>query len=105
MKLYPTPASLSVRVCTQTYVQVLTLAFLVVGATCVAMIPLMLEVLSLKQYGWNWLHACMFGAMIASTDAVAIVAVMKTGKPGPPPSITPTHLARLCVFVCLCAPP
>eukprot|EP00878_Enallax_costatus_P002544 GHUV01002726.1.p1 GENE.GHUV01002726.1~~GHUV01002726.1.p1 ORF type:complete len:958 (+),score=224.31 GHUV01002726.1:205-3078(+) len=59
-------------------VQVFTLAFLVVGATCVAMIPIMLYILDLQKYGWNWIEACMFGAMIASTDAVAIVSIMKT---------------------------
>eukprot|EP00879_Flechtneria_rotunda_P004544 GHRR01004799.1.p1 GENE.GHRR01004799.1~~GHRR01004799.1.p1 ORF type:complete len:1688 (+),score=648.93 GHRR01004799.1:153-5216(+) len=62
----------------KSFVQVFTLAFLVVGATCVAMIPIMLYILDLKRFGWNWLHACMFGAMVASTDAVAIVSIMKT---------------------------
>lgn len=57
-----------------------TLAFLVVGATCVAMIPIMLYILDLRKYGWEWIHACMFGAMIASTDAVAIVSIMKTSE-------------------------
>lgn len=64
----------------QSFIQVFTLAFLVVGATCVVMIPIMLYVLDLRNFGWNWLHACMFGAMIASTDAVAIVSIMKTSK-------------------------
>lgn len=64
----------------QSFIQVFTLAFLVVGATCVAMIPIMLYMLQLQKYGWNWIHACMFGAMIASTDAVAIVSIMKTSK-------------------------
>eukprot|EP00882_Tetradesmus_deserticola_P021824 GHRQ01023626.1.p1 GENE.GHRQ01023626.1~~GHRQ01023626.1.p1 ORF type:complete len:386 (+),score=167.11 GHRQ01023626.1:523-1680(+) len=42
------------------------------------MVPIMLYMLQLQQFGWNWIHACMFGAMIASTDAVAIVSIMKT---------------------------
>ncbi len=64
----------------QVRVQVLTLAFLVVGATCLVMIPIMLYMLGLRNDGWTWAHACMFGAMTASTDAVAIVAVMKTSE-------------------------
>lgn len=64
----------------QSVLQVFTLAFLVVGATCVAMIPILLYMLDLRKYGWEWIHACMFGAMIASTDAVAIVSIMKTSE-------------------------
>jgi hypothetical protein len=64
----------------QSFIQVFTLAFVVVGATCVIMIPIMLHMLQLQQFGWNWIHACMFGAMIASTDAVAIVSIMKTSE-------------------------
>ncbi|KAI8472713.1 MAG: Sodium/hydrogen exchanger family-domain-containing protein [Monoraphidium minutum] len=59
-------------------VQVVTMAFLVVGAGCALMVPIMLYLLRLKDSGWNWLHACMFGAIVASTDAVAIVSIMKT---------------------------
>jgi hypothetical protein len=64
----------------QSFIQVFTLAFVVVGATCAVMIPIMLHMLQLQQFGWNWIHACMFGAMIASTDAVAIVSIMKTSE-------------------------
>lgn len=64
----------------QSIIQVFALAFLVVGATCIAMVPIMLYMLDLRKYGWEWIHACMFGAMIASTDAVAIVSIMKTGQ-------------------------
>jgi hypothetical protein len=54
------------------------MAFLVVGASCVLMVPIMLYVLRLP--GWTWAHACMFGAIVASTDAVAIVAIMRTSE-------------------------
>jgi NhaP-type Na+/H+ or K+/H+ antiporter len=64
----------------QSFIQVFTLAFVVVGATCAIMVPIMLYMLQLQQFGWNWIHACMFGAMIASTDAVAIVSIMKTSE-------------------------
>lgn len=61
-------------------VQVLTLAFLVVSAGCVLMIPIMLYVLRLGTSGWTWEMACMFGAMVASTDAVAIIAIMRSSE-------------------------
>lgn len=64
----------------QVMVQVVTLAFLVVGAGCALMVPIMLYLLRLKDSGWTWAHACMFGAIVASTDAVAIVAIMKTSE-------------------------
>jgi len=32
--------------------------------------------------GWEWIDACMFGAMIASTDAMAIVFIIKTSEWG-----------------------
>jgi NhaP-type Na+/H+ or K+/H+ antiporter len=56
------------------------LAFLVVGASCALMVPIMLYMFDLKKYGWTWIHACMFGAIVASTDAVAIVSIMKTSE-------------------------
>ena len=39
------------------------------GVACVQM----------QSAGWKWYDAALFGSMIASTDAVAIVAVLKTG--------------------------
>lgn len=58
-------------------VQILTAAFLVVGFTCGALIPLLLYGLQLAPLGWQWYHVALLGSMLASTDAVAIVAVMK----------------------------
>jgi hypothetical protein len=40
---------------------------------------LVLHVLQMQANGWKWYDAALFGSMIASTDAVAIVAVLKTG--------------------------
>ena len=57
--------------------QVLTAAFLVVGFTTAAMIPLLLYVLRLSERGWGWQHVALLGSMLASTDAVAIINVMK----------------------------
>lgn len=58
--------------------QVITLAFLVVGGSVGFMIPIMLYVLDLKKSGWNWQYVSLFISMLASTDAVAIISTMKT---------------------------
>lgn len=60
-------------------VQILTAAFLVVGGTTGLMIPLLLYGLRLVDRGWNWSHVALLGSMLASTDAVAILDVMKGG--------------------------
>ena len=62
----------------QVAVQVLTLAFLVVGGSVAFMIPIMLYVLDLYSSGWRWQYVCLFVSMLASTDAVAIIATMKS---------------------------
>ena len=63
----------------QVALHVLTLAFVVVGCTCGLLIPIMLYVFQMQAAGWQWYDAALFGSMIASTDAVAIVAVLKQG--------------------------
>ena len=65
----------------QVALNVITLAFLVVAGTCAVLIPVMLYVFWLKPQGWQWYDAALFGSMIASTDAVAIVAVLKKSAP------------------------
>ena len=64
-------------------VQVITLAFLVVGGSVGFMIPVMLYILDLKRSGWNWQYVSLFISMLASTDAVAIISTMKTSKTYP----------------------
>ena len=64
----------------QVIVQVITLAFLVVGGSVGFMIPVMLYILDLKRSGWNWQYVSLFISMLASTDAVAIISTMKTSK-------------------------
>lgn len=59
---------------------VLVLAFLVVGGTVALLIPIMLYVLQLHTSGWTWQWVAMFGSMLASTDAVAIISTMKTSN-------------------------
>lgn len=59
---------------------VIILAFLVVAGSCALMIPVMLYVFQLHSKGWTWQYAALFGSMLASTDAVAIIATMKSSK-------------------------
>ena len=59
---------------------VIILAFLVVAGSCAIMIPIMLYMFQLHDKGWTWQYAALFGSMLASTDAVAIIATMKSSK-------------------------
>ena len=45
------------------------------------MIPVMLYIFNLRNLGWMWQDAGLFAAMVASTDAVAVGALLKKGKP------------------------
>ncbi len=65
--------------CAQSLVKVLVFAFLLVGGTVGLLIVLLLYVLDLRNQGWTWHYVALLGAMLASTDAVAIVATMKSG--------------------------
>lgn len=64
------------------FLNIMTLAFFVVLLSTALLVPVMLYVFGLRSQGWQWYDAALFGSMIASTDAVAIVAVLK--KSGPP---------------------
>ena len=66
------------RTCLQVAAPVIILAFLVVAGSCAIMIPVMLYVFQLHDKGWTWQYAALFGSMLASTDAVAIIATMKS---------------------------
>jgi NhaP-type Na+/H+ or K+/H+ antiporter len=44
-----------------------------------AFIPLMLYGLNLAAAGWRPVDAALFGAMLGSTDAVAVTAILKAG--------------------------
>ncbi len=65
--------------CMQMIVHVISFAFLVVIASTAMFVPILLYVLGLKDLGWTWQHAALFSAMIASTDAVAVSAILKKG--------------------------
>ena len=67
----------------QVAVHCISLAFLVVAGSCALLIPVMLYIFQLHTRGWQWPHAALFGSMLASTDAVAIVATMKTSEMHP----------------------
>jgi len=83
MRSSPTSKSNELMATWQVVVQVITLAFLVVGGSVGIMIPIMLYVLDLKSSGWNWQYVALFISMLASTDAVAIIATMKTSNSPP----------------------
>lgn len=58
---------------------VLLFALVNVVASTLAFIPLMLYVLGLAKSGWRAVDAALFGAMLGSTDAVAVTAILKAG--------------------------
>jgi NhaP-type Na+/H+ and K+/H+ antiporter len=57
----------------------LMFASLNVLVSTVAFIPLMLYGLNLAEAGWRPVDAALFGAMLGSTDAVAVTAILKAG--------------------------
>ena len=59
--------------------QVFVFAFGVVAANTVLLAVFMLYVLNLRNEGWEWTDAFLFACMIASTDALAVTAIMKDG--------------------------
>lgn len=63
----------------QMLMHVISFAFLVVIASTAMFVPILLYVFGLNKLGWNWQHAALFSAMIASTDAVAVSAILKKG--------------------------
>eukprot|EP00892_Ulva_mutabilis_P007352 jgi/Ulvmu1/498/UM001_0506.1 len=57
--------------------QVMTFAVLAVLGMVVIVTPLLIYAFDLTAAGWHWSHAALFVCMIASTDAVAVTAVLK----------------------------
>lgn len=55
-------------------------AFLVVLANTALLAVFLLYGLDLRHSGWKWSHGFLFATMVASTDAVAVTAVLKQGK-------------------------
>lgn len=58
--------------------KVMVFAFLVVLSTTALMVPLMLYGFGLAAL-WNWAQAALFVSIIASTDAVTVNALLKSG--------------------------
>eukprot|EP01025_Chloroclados_australasicus_P022893 TRINITY_DN23409_c1_g1_i7.p1 TRINITY_DN23409_c1_g1~~TRINITY_DN23409_c1_g1_i7.p1 ORF type:complete len:1503 (-),score=153.99 TRINITY_DN23409_c1_g1_i7:350-4858(-) len=59
--------------------QVLIFAVLVVMAMTAVLSPILLYGFGLVGAGWSWTHAVLYCTMIASTDAVAVSAILKQG--------------------------
>eukprot|EP00798_Chlamydomonas_sp_ICE-L_P021080 gene21080-27963_t len=57
----------------------LVFAFAIVITSTFLSIPAMLYIVGLSKQGWSWVHAALFSAMVASTDAVAVSANLKSG--------------------------
>jgi NhaP-type Na+/H+ or K+/H+ antiporter len=60
-------------------IHVICFAFLIVIASTAVFTPVLLYVFNLRSMGWTWEHGALFSAMIASTDAVAVSAILKKG--------------------------
>jgi NhaP-type Na+/H+ or K+/H+ antiporter len=92
--------------------QIITFAFGVVIGMVVIMTPLLLYGFDLLSAGWHWTHAALFVAMIASTDVVAVSAVIK--KMNGPETLAVllegatlflSLLPQTCYYVCACDGP
>ena len=60
------------------WVHSVMLAFVMVIVTCLVGTPFILFVLRFAGRGWSWVHAALFIALIAPTDAVSVAAVLKS---------------------------
>ena len=63
----------------QVLLHVVSFAFLLVMASTAMLAPVLLVGFNLRAEGWRWPHAALFAAMLASTDAVAVSALLKSG--------------------------
>ncbi|KAK9788845.1 hypothetical protein WJX73_003600 [Symbiochloris irregularis] len=57
---------------------VVSFAFLLVMASTVILTPILLFLFNLRSEGWQWPDAALFAVMLASTDAVAVSALLKS---------------------------
>lgn len=60
--------------------QVLVLAIVIVVLSVLLFMPIMLYVLRLGAEGWTVLDVALFATMLASTDAVAVSAILHSGE-------------------------
>ncbi len=60
---------------------VLFMAFVMVMASALLLIPFMLWAMRLEytEVGWNAIYVALFGTMIGSTDAASVIAILKSG--------------------------
>lgn len=80
--LLPVRCMCSCLLCLQMAAHCLIFASLNVLVSTVAFIPLMLYGLDLAAAGWRPIDAALFGAILGSTDAVAVTAILKAGAYG-----------------------
>ena len=59
--------------------QTAILAVVTVAATALGLVPVMLGLLGLRAEGWRAVDVALFGATLASTDAVSVSSVLESG--------------------------
>ena len=64
----------------QVWIPILMLAFVLVSLSALLLTVLILYVMDFQSRGWSWVHGALFSAMIASTDAIAVPAMLKAGE-------------------------
>ena len=64
----------------QVLLHVMSFAFLVVGMSTALTTVVLLYIFNLREHGWQWFHGALFSAMMASTDCVAVSALLKASK-------------------------
>ena len=64
----------------QVLLHVMSFAFLVVGMSTAITTVVLIYVFDLRSRGWEWFHAALFSAMLASTDCVAVSSLLHASK-------------------------
>ncbi|GAX82549.1 hypothetical protein CEUSTIGMA_g9975.t1 [Chlamydomonas eustigma] len=58
---------------------VMFMAFVMVLASALILIPFMMYAMQLNLQSWNAIYVALFGTMIGSTDAASVIAILKSG--------------------------
>lgn len=82
----------------QVLLHVMSFAFLVVGISTALTTVVLLYLFNLRERGWQWFHGALFSSMLASTDCVAVSALLKASAPFLTPAL-PANLEALCLRV------
>jgi hypothetical protein len=78
----------------QLWIPIVMLAFGLVFLSALLLTVLILYVMDFRSKGWAWVHGALFSAMIASTDAISVPAMLRSGG-------WPLVLGLLACFHCL----